>query len=138
MRQARNARGWGWTIAAGAAVVLAGAVALSAPLWNGRLLGCNFRRLSGWNCPGCGGTRATLALLDGDLLRALRMNPLVVVLAGVALVLGLRAVWRERRGVVPAFPDISRRWGVAIVLTVVAFALLRNLAWWPFAWMAAG
>lgn len=138
MRLARNPRGWGWTLAFGASVALGAALAFSAPLWTGRLPGCVFRRLSGWNCPGCGGTRATLALLAGDLPRALRMNPLLVVLAGAALVLGLRAVWRERRGHVPAFPDLSWRWGMTLVLAVLAFALLRNLPWWPVAWMAAG
>lgn len=123
---------------AGAAVALAAAVAASAPLWRGRLPGCIFRRFSGLNCPGCGGTRAALALLAGDLPRALLMNPLLVVVCGAALVLGLRAVWRERRGRVPEFPLVSWRWGVAMGLIVLAFTILRNLPWWPLAWMAAG
>jgi hypothetical protein len=66
------------------------------------------------------------------------MNPLLVVIFVAALVLGLRAVWRERRGMAREFPVISWRWGLAMVLVVLAFTILRNLPWWPVAWMAAG
>jgi len=138
VRENGEKRGWSWTALAGAAVLLAGGVAWSAPLWTGRLPGCVFRRLSGLNCPGCGGTRATLALLAGDVPRALQMNPLLVVLGAVVLVLGLRAAWRERRGLEPAFPALSWRWGMGVGLVVLGFSILRNLPWWPLEWMAAG
>jgi hypothetical protein len=42
-----------------------------------RLHDCPFRTLTGIPCPTCGGTRASLALLDGRLIDALRLNPLV-------------------------------------------------------------
>jgi hypothetical protein len=42
---------------------------------------CPSAALLGIPCPGCGLTRATLALLHGDLASALRFHPLVFVLA---------------------------------------------------------
>jgi Protein of unknown function (DUF2752) len=39
---------------------------------------CPILALTGWECPGCGGTRAMYSLLHGDLEAAFRMNPLVL------------------------------------------------------------
>ena len=39
---------------------------------------CLFHSLTGWNCPGCGATRAAYQLLHGHLLRALQDNALFV------------------------------------------------------------
>jgi hypothetical protein len=44
---------------------------------------CPFRAVLGIDCPGCGGTRALLALLRGDVRQAAREN-LAVVVAGTA------------------------------------------------------
>lgn len=44
------------------------------------LVPCVFRALFGVRCPGCGMTHAVLAALQGDLHRARRHNPFVVVL----------------------------------------------------------
>jgi hypothetical protein len=40
---------------------------------------CPFFSLTGWPCVTCGATRATIAFLHGDLLSALRWNPLAFV-----------------------------------------------------------
>jgi hypothetical protein len=44
---------------------------------------CPLRTLTGWECPGCGSTRALSALARGDLAAAWRFNPLAV--AGTVL-----------------------------------------------------
>ena len=41
------------------------------------LSACIFWRMTGFYCPGCGGTRAVLALMQGRLLRALIYHPFV-------------------------------------------------------------
>src|SRR5580698_9026501 len=40
---------------------------------------CQFHRLTGLNCPGCGATRALYALLHGNFSTALRDNALFVI-----------------------------------------------------------
>jgi hypothetical protein len=48
--------------------------------------GCRFRALTGYYCPGCGGTRAVDALLKGRMITSLRYHPVVVYLfAGVII-----------------------------------------------------
>ncbi len=39
--------------------------------------GCMFHAVTGFYCPGCGGTRAVLALLHGDLVQSFRYHPVV-------------------------------------------------------------
>jgi hypothetical protein len=46
---------------------------------------CPFLAVTGLQCPGCGGTRAMYSLLHGDVVGAVRMNPLVLVLYPVVL-----------------------------------------------------
>ncbi|MFI5181027.1 MAG: DUF2752 domain-containing protein [Thermoanaerobaculia bacterium] len=86
-----------WGTAALALLVLAPAAPVVAP----GLPPCLFREVTGLPCPTCGGTRAALALLSGDIAGALHANPLVVaallLLVGGGIVAGLLAI--EGRGV---------------------------------------
>ena len=85
---------------------------------------CTFRMLTGIPCPSCGSTRGELLLLEGDLLGAFLMNPLVMItLAAVAAVLtlrllfGLKVKWNLGR---------TERW---VYLALGIAALLANWAW---------
>ncbi|HEX6764876.1 MAG TPA: DUF2752 domain-containing protein [Polyangiaceae bacterium] len=81
-------------------------------------------------CPGCGLTRATLALLHGDFGAALRFHPLVFVLAPLfAVMLGVSLV-DYVRGAPPAGPSLltahfskRTRYGAAAALLVLAFGV---------------
>jgi hypothetical protein len=92
---------------------------------------CQFHRLTGLNCPGCGGTRALYALLHGDLPTALRDNALLV--AGVAGT-GMRGAWfafnwlRGRRNS-DFFPP---RLLLPLLVVTVLFGVLRNLPAFAF------
>ncbi len=46
---------------------------------------CPLNALFGLHCPTCGLTRACLALMQGELTEALRLNPLVIPAMGAAL-----------------------------------------------------
>jgi hypothetical protein len=67
---------------------------------------CPLRTLTGVPCPFCGATRGTIALLHGDLLHSLVLNP-GVVLAVAALVLLL---WRRPRFSLPTWLPFPSSW----------------------------
>lgn len=114
----------GGGLAAGAAYVASVDPSTAA----GGFLPCPFRSITGWWCPGCGLTRATHHLLQGDLTQALRYHLFVVpVLAAIVVawtwwfVDRLRAGGPTRRRGVPI-------WASAGALTaLVVFAVVRNL-----------
>jgi len=70
--------------------VLAVSSLLLRPFWLAfapLLPACPFRALTGLPCLSCGTTRAAVALLHGDIVRALAINPLAT-LAGIAFIAG--------------------------------------------------
>lgn len=96
---------------------------------------CVFKRLTGYDCPGCGGLRAAHAVLHGRVLEAIHLNALVVIgLPLLLVVLTLRHTGQRARPNANdprVQPNPLWPWGVALGL-VVAFGLLRNLPIWPF------
>lgn len=129
---------WAGPVAVGA-VALCGCVALAVvdPELRTRIYpGCPFRLATGLDCPGCGGTRAMLALFQGDVLLALDHNVVTVLLLPVlvwAWARWLLARLGRGEGPVVLAPAVSM--GLAVTLTV--FMVLRNLPWAPFAWLAS-
>ena len=94
---------------------------------------CLFHELTGWNCPGCGGTRAAYQLLHGHLLHALRDNALFVLVLAVLAVWGVWGLIRRIRKQ-PATCNVPARvwWGFLVI--VLLFTVLRNLP--GFAWLS--
>lgn len=84
---------------------------------------CPLRATTGLDCPLCGATRATVALLRGDVLAALDHNALYVVALPVVGVLGLLWLLRGRPPASLGRPVIT--W--SLVAVVAAFAVARNL-----------
>lgn len=52
---------------------------------------CPFHELFGWDCPGCGGTRMAVSILELDFYQAFRYNPFVFVTAPI---LAIVYVWQ--------------------------------------------
>lgn len=99
--------------------------------------GCLFRKCTGIYCPGCGMTRATFALFEGDVALAFRQNPVGIILLPLALIgLLIEAIrWTRGRATGPLGgnrPWVSR----SLVILVVGFWIFRNLPWWPFSLLA--
>lgn len=70
---------------------------------------CPFAAMTGKPCIVCGGTRATVSLLRGDVGSALRYNAVVVLLAAVAAGhLAWALLARRRLAVLPRY---ARLWG---------------------------
>ena len=87
---------------------------------------CAFHRMTGLQCPGCGGLRAAHHLLHGEVVTAFRFNQLVVLTAPLAAWFGVRRVWRG-----PRAGKISHRaqarWAWIILAVLVLFWIVRNL-----------
>jgi hypothetical protein len=66
-------------------------LALAALVLAARLPLCPFANFLGMPCPGCGMTRATLALLSGDVSDALAFQPLIALVLPLAALLGAGA-----------------------------------------------
>jgi len=87
---------------------------------------CVFHALTGWQCPGCGGTRALYHLLHLHVGQALQYNALVTVLAPIAL--AWFVFWYASvvfRGYSPNL-RFSRPVAVCLYLVVLFFAAARN------------
>jgi hypothetical protein len=89
---------------------------------------CTFRAMTGFDCPGCGATRATHELLHGRLLAAWRYNSLWVMLLPVAVYVGI-SEFRVLRGGRPLPGDLIRRssFWLSVGTMAIVFAVLRNL-----------
>lgn len=114
----------------GAALAAAGAyVALNDPSADAsRFPACAFRNLTGLWCPGCGLTRGTHQLLNGDVPAALSYN-LFTPLALTAIVLSW-LVWTRRawgRPTVSLGERLPRWWGAALAVLLAVYGVARNL-----------
>jgi hypothetical protein len=95
---------------------------------------CLVRLTTGFDCPGCGGTRAFWYLLHGDLPAAARSHVFAVFAAPFLVYFYL--VWAVKAVTGRQLPQL-RISGVAMLVFVSAWAvwaILRNLPWAPFTW----
>lgn len=95
---------------------------------------CLLKLTTGFDCPGCGGTRAFYYLVQGNLPAAARHH-LVFVFAVPFLVYAY-VVWAGNRVFRWRLPQL--RPGPlaigALLISLGAYAVLRNLPWAPFTW----
>jgi hypothetical protein len=90
---------------------------------SGWMPGCFFRKLTGLECPGCGMTRGTHALLNGRWMEAFRFNPIGMILLPIAMLgLGVECFgWVRGKSVFRGL--YLGRWGSLILLGV-------TVIWW--------
>ncbi|HSH95920.1 MAG TPA: DUF2752 domain-containing protein [Roseimicrobium sp.] len=84
---------------------------------------CLWHSMSGTTCPGCGGLRATHALLHGDFVAAWALNPLLLLLGPwLAYEAAIRL---PSRRTLPSL--LIHRWvQVLVIAAILAFTVWRN------------
>ncbi|MFT5121624.1 MAG: hypothetical protein ACI9TH_002966 [Kiritimatiellia bacterium] len=122
---------WPWLLAGGGVLLAAVVLHFFNPAAVGFYPSCLFHKVTGLHCPGCGGLRATHHLLQGEIGTAFAMNGLLFVLAPM---LG----WYAVQGLQGKVTGVSRRVGIALLILVLAFWVLRNLPMEPFSRLAPG
>lgn len=110
------------------AILAAGAAAVAATYFidpnTTRIPLCPLHAVTGLWCPMCGATRATHALLHGDVVTALHDNAFYVLTLPLLLV----AVWRWYDGWTrPGRPVLARPVLFAFLAVGLVFTLVRNL-----------
>jgi len=97
---------------------------------------CVLYTTTGIYCPGCGALRAMHYLTHGQLLTALRYNPVLVLsLPFVAYMSGTRAWdWLAKRPVAPFVLKPKTLVILGVLLTI--FTILRNIRVAPFTYLA--
>ncbi len=109
-------------------VGLAGVIVLFCfdPALSGFYPVCLFHRITGLQCPGCGGLRALHQLLHGHVAAAFHFNPLVVLALPFAGAIVLRQVlryWRHE----PFKFEVRLAWLWVCLGLLLAFGIGRNL-----------
>jgi hypothetical protein len=98
---------------------------------------CPLYATTGFYCATCGASRATDALLHGNLAAAFDLNPLYVVslpaLAYVAVAGWLRLLPVRFRLPLPRHGLRFLAW---VLVALVVYTVLRNLPWPAFSWLA--
>jgi hypothetical protein len=88
---------------------------------------CPFHSLTGWLCPGCGGTRAVAELLRGDFASAMALNPVAVILVLATLAFAfVQALYLWRKGKFIAVSTPSQLTFAALT-AIFLFTIVRNL-----------
>lgn len=88
---------------------------------------CWMYRATGILCPGCGGLRATHALLNGDIVAAWRLNPLVVASVPIVGWLGVVFALRWWRGIELPNPFGHRYAIMTLIGLALGYGIGRNL-----------
>ena len=99
---------------------------------------CIFHELTGLHCFGCGSGRALRALLRLDLYAAFRFNPLFVLFLPFLsyYLLKVYVAFVFGRDLLPFPKRVGFGAGVAVLVAVLAFGVLRNLPFFPFTLLA--
>lgn len=115
------------TLAVGAAYLY-----IFEPGKSGFFPGCPFRALTGFTCPGCGGTRGLHCLLHGDVVGAFEFNPLLIVSLPFLLYALVRYTVAALRGQPIKWNQLNAKYIWVLLAAILSFWVFRNTPFYPF------
>lgn len=128
VRRAMDERPWIAPAVTGVGLALAAAYTFwQDPNRSGAFPACPLREATGWDCPGCGGLRATHALMHGDLAGALDHNVFLAIAVPVVALLWLRWMVSSLGARVPSLSKVPGRAWWVLGTAVLAFTVVRNI-----------
>lgn len=86
---------------------------------------CTFYKLTGIYCMGCGGTRAMLALLEGNILLSVHENPAVIILAVFVMLFYFEQILKAFSKAKNLIPRDLKFWIVLLILWTI-WDIFRN------------
>lgn len=93
-----------------------------------KLGACTFKGITGFNCPGCGGTRFIINLLNFDLASAVYYNPfyalILLTLSGLYIFFISRTF---KKNYTPPTYNFSVLTAIIICIIFIGFFIVRNL-----------
>ena len=101
---------------------------------------CGFKNVTGYDCPGCGGLRATHAVTRGNIVGAFRFHPgfvLSLPIVGYLFVLWIREWRRIEEMPVPLSQPECNRPLIWIAVLFISLGVVRNIPVKPFTWLTA-
>ncbi|MEI7730719.1 MAG: DUF2752 domain-containing protein [Verrucomicrobiota bacterium] len=88
---------------------------------------CLFHKLTGWNCPGCGGQRALHQLLHGNVAAAFWLNPMLFLLTPLMAWWGWNLLHRKRSDAMDSPMHLRPAFGWGLLAAVILFTIARNI-----------
>ncbi|MBN3041015.1 MAG: DUF2752 domain-containing protein [Candidatus Omnitrophica bacterium] len=92
---------------------------------------CLFHELTGYNCPGCGGFRSLHALLKGDIIQAVRFNPLLISLLPFFVTVYIKYMHSAAKKQGFYLSSIRPAIVWLLVATIFSFWIFRNTPLYP-------
>ena len=99
---------------------------------------CGFKKATGYDCPGCGGLRATHAIANGRIIKAFRFHPgfvLSLPILGYLFILWVREWQRIREMPVPLVQPECNLPLIWIAVLFLSLGVARNIPIVPFTWL---
>ncbi len=90
--------------------------------------GCNFRKITGIPCIGCGGTRCMMALSHGDVVKSFLFNP-IIFLGIVTIIVWFAVALRRYLLRIEPSPLTDRQLGIRRIFLKFGLPVLVLLNW---------
>lgn len=119
--------GIAWAIVIAGMVLVIFTLLLYNPIGTRWMPQCAFHALTGWDCPGCGTTRALYALLHGHPLEAISYNYFLVVTAPVLALIAYTGLSKSSRALRWSRWVYSPAMIATLLIASIVWAVARNI-----------